>query len=267
MACLACAGETEIVSANNQVGIQLISTDLDYDEYTGKYGTEPGLLSSESGANSGFNLSFSMMRDVLFGNDFIHLQYARSDGHTDYVGSTFEDSAGYGSLHARSSARVIDYSASYGTGFQLSPDFMLTPYVQIAHHEWERGVNNGQTYLNEVIALGLKPQLSVNSKLVLGANLMLGRTVDARINVDGVSSLYPSFKTTLGNSEIYKFGASADYAFTQHIHGNIGFDWMRFKYGDSPIVHMPNNAAVTDIFEPRSNSIYRTLSIGLGYAW
>lgn len=264
---VALANQETLLAVNNQARIQLINTDLDYDEYSGEYGTVPGLLSSESGANSGVSFSLSMLRDVIFGNDYFNLQYSRVRGNTNYVGSTFEASAGYGSLRDTSGAKLTDFSMSYGKSIQITPSFLLTPYIQVAHHEWQRLVNNGQTYRHEVIGLGVMSQLSLNNKLVLGANVMLGRLVDSRINVKAIESLFPSFKTALGNAVLCKAGVNADYAFTQHIHANIGFDYSRFKYDDSAIVYFPNNPAVRAVYEPKSDSTYRTLSVGLGYAW
>jgi hypothetical protein len=264
---VALADEEALLAVNNQVRVQVINTDLDYDEYSGKYGTKPGLLSSESGANKGVSLSLSMLRDVFFGDDYFSLQYSRIHGHTDYVGSTFEASAGYGSLRDTSGAKLTDFSVSYGRSIQINPDFLLIPYIQLAHHEWKRLVNSGQTYRHEVVGLGVMPQYSPNDKLVLSANVMIGRTVDSRVKADAVESLFPSFKTALGNATIYKLGINADYAFTRHVHANIGFDFARFKYGDSAIVYFSNNPAVTAVYEPKSDSAYRTLSVGFGYAW
>jgi hypothetical protein len=72
-----------IKSSNNQVGIQFISTHMDYKE-TYPDGTT---VDTEKGGVQGFGLSLTAMKDILLGNDYLKAQFNRSTGGVDYVGS------------------------------------------------------------------------------------------------------------------------------------------------------------------------------------
>ena len=102
-------------------------------------------------------------------------------------------------------------------------------------------------------------QYSLDNKLVLSANAMIGNTSKSRIFVAGSSG----FETSLGNSFTYRLGLSGDYAFAQNIHANLGVDYTRFKYGISALVQTANGVNV----EPDSETRYMIIKIGLGYAF
>lgn len=256
----AVADISDIKASNSQMGIQYISTKVDYLETGGQYGAPVGPLDSENGHAPGYALSISAMKDLLFKNDYFKAEYDHSSGYTNYLGGLIgPPQTPYGSVLATSSAKLTNYSADYGKGFALGNQFMLTPYAELGKHTWVRGVNSGETYINHYYGLGMMGQYSPVAKLVLSANFLIGQIYDSAITVtDSNGAIF--FTTGLGQSTLQKFGASADYAFTNNIHGNIGIDYTSFKYGISGLTPV-------GYYEPDSKTNYTTFKVGLGYAF
>lgn len=254
------AGEAAILAANNQVGIQIISTNVDYTETgNGVFGSQTGTLDTEKGRVPGFALSISTMQDVWLGNDYIEAEYDHSKGNTNYVGGLVSPIVTpYGSVTATSTAMLENYSARYGKGIVVSDKIMLTPYAELGHHEWDRGVNQGEVYTNNYYGLGVLAQYSPSGKLVLSANLMAGSTFSSNIVVNS------GFSGALGNSTLARIGVAADYAFTQSFHGNIGVDYTSFSYGISGFYPYGSTGVQ---WEPDSKTKYTTAKVGIGYAF
>ena len=81
------AGESAILAANNQFGIQVISTNVDYTETgNGLLGSPTGTLDTETGRVPGYALSISTMQDLWLGNDYIEAEYDHSSGNTELCG-------------------------------------------------------------------------------------------------------------------------------------------------------------------------------------
>lgn len=254
------ASTTDIKAANSQIGIQAISTNVNYTETgNGLLGTATGTVDTENGNVPGYNISASVMKDLWLGNDYIEAQYSHNSGNTTYVGAL--QGGTYGSVVGMSSATLLDYSARYGKGMDLSDAAMATPYIELGHHEWDRGVNYGETYTHNYVGLGVLGQYSPVGKLVFTGNLMVGNTFGSNIDVAAGPGV-GGFSGALGNASLYKAGLSADYAFTQHFHANIGIDHTSFKYGMSSLY--PVNGLS---WEPDSKTSYTTTSIGIGYAF
>jgi hypothetical protein len=247
---LAVADQTDILTANNQIQLQAISTHVDYAEHD-----QFGILDSERGDVPGFGISYSAM----WGNNYyLQLQYSRNNGDTRYVGQALIGGTGYGSVVDRSGATITDYSARLGRGFVLTDRMMLTPYGELGHHRWERGVNEGETYTHDYFGIGALAQYSPVPKLVLTANLLAGRTFNAHIDVAG-SAPY-AFSASLGNADLYKAGIAADYAFTQNFHGTLGLDYTSLDYGDSAV-------SSGGFYEPDSRTRNTSINVGIGYAF
>lgn len=266
------AGTPDIKASNNQVGIRIISTNVDYTETgNGIFGTPTGTLDTETGGVPGHALYISTMKDLWLGNDYIEAEYDNSSGNTNYVGGFIGPPATpYGSAVGTSSATLINYSARYGKGFikgfiidNANDEFMLTPYAELGHHEWDRGANYGETYTHNYLGFGALGQYSPVSKLVLSANAMVGETFGSYITVNSGPGLN-GFSGSLGNSILYKVGVAADYAFMKHFHGNVGVDYMSFNYGISAAYPVGGGFVA---WEPDSKTNYTTVKIGLGYAF
>jgi len=251
-------GNADILAANNQYSLYLQNTKMDYAETGGSHGSAPGLLDTENGNIPGFGFSASSMSDWALGNDYLQFDFNYSNGNTDYVGSYINSNAGYGSLKSSSTAHIYNYSARYGKGFSMSRQTMLTPYVELGHHRWERGLSATQdeTYSHNYGGLGLLLQVAPVNKLVLNADLFYGRTFQSKISTNS----YTLPEATLGNSSFKRYGVGADYAFSQRFHGKISYSHESYSYGISDL-------SSYGYYEPNSttkNSIYR---VGIGYAF
>jgi len=260
----ALADTSDIKAANNQVGFQLVSTNVDYTETGDGVLTPSGTLDTEKGAVPGYALSISTMQDRWLGNDYIEAEYDNSSGNTEYVGGLIGPPATpYGSAVGTSGATLINYSARYGKGYMVRNEFMLTPFIELGHHEWDRGANYGEIYTHNYFGIGALGQYSPVSRLVLSANAMTGSTFGSYITVNSGPGLN-GFSGALGNSSLYKVGAGADYAFAQDLHGEIGVDYTSFNYGISAVYPVGGGFVG---WEPDSKTNYTTVKIGLGYGF
>lgn len=248
--------------SNNQVSFQFISTNVDYTEIgNGIFGTQTGTLDTETGAVPGFALNISTMNDLLLGNDYFHAEYNHSSGSTTYTGAL--QGGVFGSVVDTSSATLINFSARYGKGFVVHDQLMLIPYAELGYHQWDRGVNYGETYTHNHFGIGALGQYSPVSRLVLTANAMFGKTFGSYITVNSGPGLN-GFSGPLGNSTLYNVGVSADYAFVENFHANISVDYMSFKYGMSAVFPVGGGFVA---WEPDSKTNYGTVKFGLGYAF
>jgi hypothetical protein len=265
---VALADTSDIKASNNQVGIQYVSTYVDYTETgNGTLGSATGTLDTETGAVPGFAISASIMNDSLLGNDYFEAEYDYSSGHTDYIGAlcTASGCGAYGSYTGTSGAVLTNLSFRYGSGIMLNEQFMLTPYAELGFHEWHRGVNTGETYSHDWLGIGALGQYSPVRKLVLSANILVGQTFGSYITVNpSPGSGGGGFSGSLGNSDIYRLGISADYAFMERFHGTIGIDYTSFSYGMSSIYPVGGGSVA---WEPDSKTNYTTARVGLGYSF
>jgi hypothetical protein len=246
-------GIAAIKNSNNAIGIQAISTYVDYTE------TVDGRISNtEQGYVPGFALNVSFMQDWLLGNDYLAATYSQSTGNTNYTGSYIGSSQGYGSVKTTSPATLTDYSFRYGKGFVLNDQVMATPFIELGSHQWDRNLRTYQeTYTNNYYGIGLLGQVAMTNAFVLSASALVGNTANSNISISGS----PYSGGALGNSTIYRLGISGDYAFTKSLHGNIGLDYSSFNYGQST----PTRVGRYVYYEPSSTSQYTTYKIGLSY--
>ena len=247
------SGIDAIKNTNNAIGAQFISTNVNYTE------TSKGVtLDTEKGNVPGYALTFSLMQDWLFGNDYLAAAYSQNNGNTNYTGSYIGSSKGYGSVTASDPATLIDFSLRYGKGFALGDQWMVTPFVEIGSHQWNRDLHTYQeTYTNGYYGAGLLGQVALTKDIVLTANGLIGNTINSNINISG----FGFNGGALGNSSIYRIGLSGDYAFTRSFHGNIGIDYVSFSYGQSAGTRVGKNV----YYEPPSTTQYTTYKVGVSY--
>jgi hypothetical protein len=261
------ADTSAIKASNNQVGIQYVSTYVDYTETGNGTGGAIGTLDTETGSVPGFGVSVSIMKDMLLGNDYFEAKYDHSSGYTHYIGALCGGGGcgPYGSYTGTSGAALSNLSLRYGTGITLNDGFMLTPYAELGWHEWNRGVNTGETYSHDWLGIGALGQYSPVNKLVLSASILVGQTFGSYITVN--PSFGPGgggFSGSLGNSDLYRLGISADYAFMEHFHGTFDIDYSSFSYGMSSIYPVGGGYVA---WEPDSKTYYTTARVGLGYSF
>ncbi len=172
---------------------------------------------------------------------------------------------GYGSVTGTSNALLINYVGRLGRGFPIDRQTMLTPYLELGRHEWDRGVNYGENYVHYWYGFGLLAQFSPASasRLVLSLNAMVGDMFGSYIIVNSGTGL-SGFAGSLGDSMMWRVGVLGDYALTQRIHANLGLDYTGFSYGMSALYPVGGNLVA---WEPDSTTYYTTLRAGLGVAF
>ena len=242
-----------IKNANNAIGIQLIKTNVNYAETD----LDGSLSNTENGYVPGFSLNFSVMKNLLLGNDYIAASYSKNSGNTNYIGALLIGGGGYGSIRQVHQASLKDYSIRYGKGFEVSDRMMLTPFIELGAHQWNRNLGSYQeAYTNKYYAGGLLGQISPSQNWVVSASGVYGKTTSSNISLSGsMAQLFPG--ASLGNSDIYKFGLAVDYAFTRSFHGNLSSSYSSFKYGRS--------AVINGFLEPDSATKYTTFGVGASY--
>ncbi len=259
------ADTSDIVASNNLFVAQARSTKVDYTELgSGIFGTRTGILDTETGSVSGFGVSASTMKGA--GNDYFHAEFDYVNGFTNYTGAPLFGNAPFGSVVAVNSATLMDLSARFGQGYALQQQFMLTPYAELGRHQWDRGVNYGETYTHYYLGLGALAQYSPASQWVLTLNAMLARTFASYIAVNSGPGI-TGFSGALGNSALSRVGVAIDYAFNHQVHGTAGMDYTSFKYGMSSLYPVVINGLNYLVWEPSSTTHYTTFKVGLGVAF
>ena len=276
----------DIISANSQIGAQFVTTDVDYTEIS-----QEGIKAdTEKSFVPGFGISLSVMKNLVFGNDYIAFQFSQLSGNTDYTGGIntplvlSATPSNFGSVVQSDGAELIDFSGRIGKGFELNNSIMLTPYFEIGHHNWKRQINttlpvftainsnssiSKEDYNNYYFGFGAMGQITPIKKLVITANAMIGSIFSPTMSSTGTPLVFgaigPSTVSNnynLGTSIIYKFGLSFDYAFYQNFHVNAGAEYSGFDYGKSSMT-----STIPSSYEPFSQTNYTTVKAGFGYSF
>jgi opacity protein-like surface antigen len=270
-------GYNAITLSNNQISLQYAGINKNYEEYNpaGLF-NDPALpvgavIDSENGWVHGVSVTGSAMFNLgAFCNLYVFGRGSYFDGSTDYWQPL-------GRLSGQSNAKIWEGDFRFGKGFDLTPNFMLTPYLGVGARSWDRDLCQGgacfgggfhENYRHSYVGAGLMAQYAMTPALVLTASGLIGGTFDSTLTggplANGNPTIIP-FRTGLGNSTIYKIEGALDYAFTQNFHGNIGVEYTEFRYGLSAPFVTDNlgNPAV----EPDSRTRNVTVRAGLGWAF
>jgi hypothetical protein len=251
----------DIINANNQMAVDFLGTSFGYTEFASFAvpGTPSGgKLDTETRWIPGVNASLSVMRNWFVENFYFNAQVSYSSGDTHYTGQNIHG-GGFGSLTTSDYAHVLDTDFRIGKGFAIQSNVMLTPYLGFGSHYWDRGPLP-EDYSNGYVGAGLLTQYAPMSKVVLSAYGLIGGTVGPSISVHaGVNS----WSGDLGDSAIYKTGASIDYALIGNIHVNAGLDYVYYQYGQSA----QHVLAGGTFSEPHSTTSNLMAKVGLGYAF
>lgn len=251
---------SDIVRSDNQLSLDFIETDFGYAEYNdpGRSGGLPGVLDSEKGWVPGLSVSASVMKDFLgVHNLYLSGRFSWLDGQTNYWSAP---------LQQKSGAVVDNLDLRLGKGFDVSPNVMLTPYVGAGARRWTRTLlgpgGYQEVYSHAYAGGGLLLQFCPVSRLVLSASGLVGGDFGPTLSATQIVGGFPiaPWRFPLGNSAIFMAGGSADYAITDHVHANVGLDYVNLRYGKSAVNPFSQ-------YEPHSRTSDVTLMAGLGYAF
>jgi hypothetical protein len=271
-------GYNPITLANTQISVDYAGTHKNYAEYnpSDPNYTDPALpvgavIDTEKGWVNGVSVTGSAMFNLgSICNVYVFARGSYFNGKTDYWQPL-------GRLGGQSNAKIGEGDFRVGKGFDLAPNFMLTPYLGGGVRSWDRDLCQGgacfgfgfhENYSHGYAGAGLMLQWAATRQLVLTGSGLVGSTLESQIKGGPLGNGNPTivnFQAGLGNSVIYKLEASADYAFTQNFHGNVGVEYTNFKYGAS-------QPFVSDILggtaiEPNSRTETVTVRAGLGWAF
>lgn len=148
-------------------------------------------------------------------------------------GSYFSGKTDYwqplGRLDGQSNVKIWEGDFRLGKGFDIAPNFMLTPYLaagcaagigtsaRAAPASAAAIADSSHAYLGA----GLFAQYAMTPNLVLSASGLVGSTFDSKLKGGPLANGNPTivnFQTGLGNDVIYELEGSLDYAFTQNLH-------------------------------------------------
>jgi len=244
--------------SNNQISLHSISTNVDYTETN-----NTGVLDTEDGRVSGLAVSLSSMKNGWVKSEYWYADYDYSKGRTRYVGAYISGGGGYGSVVSTSGAVLSNYSFRYGKGFTLNNSTMLTPYAELGHHFWDRGVNYGEVYTHYYTGLGGLFQYSPNQSVVLSLNGLYGNTKNSHIKVVGGGGGDYGFAGPLGNSPLTRIGLAVDFRVDDNIYAKLSAERTRFIYGKSAVYYTGTGY----FLEPDSSTSYTIVKLGLGHTF
>jgi hypothetical protein len=267
---------TDILDVNNQISVQFAATDFRYEETGDPARRTYGKLDTETGWVPGVGVELALMRNWIVTNLYFDARYTYLNGKTDYIGGHQQPivvmegyNNDYGSVKQKNGAVVNDLDFRIGKGFDVRSNLMVTPYLGVGYHDWNRKVNGGEEYSNGYVGGGLLVQWAPVAGVVLSGHSMVGTTFGSHIDVGagyGYSGAVMAarsdgaFSAALGDSLIYKGGISGDYALTRNIHLNAGVEWTTYRYGES--------ALYNEVwFEPDSFTLNTTVKAGIGYSF
>ncbi|MBU6463275.1 MAG: autotransporter outer membrane beta-barrel domain-containing protein [Bradyrhizobium sp.] len=249
-----------ILAVNNQLAIDVIGQHIDYLERD----VDGTPLDSERGWQPGVQFSGSGMGNLgAITNVYVLGQFTFAKGNTSYVGS-FQGGT-YGDIKQSDGAETKDFDFRLGKGFDVAPNWMLTPYVGVGYHVWDRDISGAggyhEQYEHGYAGGGLLIQYAATNRWVISANGLVGSTFNPQMatSLNGGAVFTPT-TYDLGTSLIWKAGLSSDYAITPQWHVNAGFDYTNFRYGISA-------QAADGTLEPDSRTGIWTVKAGLGYSF
>ena len=263
-----------ILYVNNQISLDAIAQHIDY-LATGRYAPQSpiGPTNSERGWQPGLQLTGSAMFDLgPLSNVYIMGQFSWAKGNSAYSGALIPTLANvakgkipaYGSLVRTSEAETKDFDFRLGKGFEVSQDWMLTPFVGFGYHVWDRGTNPFREYENGYAGGGMMIQWAPTRQWVISANGLVGSTLGPRVSTPDNPEYSPT-TLNLGSKLMWKAGLSADYALTQQWHANAGLDYTRIDYGASSEAR--SKAGYEPVPDRDSRSDIWAVKAGVGYSF
>ncbi|MDA8384573.1 MAG: hypothetical protein M0037_16240 [Betaproteobacteria bacterium] len=269
-----------LIEANNAVEASYALSEVHYGEMrNGAY------LDTENGALRGGELGLSWMGALrmpvrvhrhagVVRGFYLHVAYRETAGGLHYDGAlqTLQGQV-LESLHNTSRARFKDGIFRLGQGFVPSAQVLLTPYLELGLHEWDRTLSGEwgyqETYRNAFYGLGVRVQYAAGARWILSGAVAAGRTADARITVDMARAGLGQTTMRLGPAPYYRAEIGADVALGRRLHAFAKLAYSRFEYGASSQgwLYSGTTYLAMVMVEPSSTTAIASCALGLRYTY
>jgi len=235
------------------------ATHLKYHEFDTHHQVDSGYLNSEQGTQPVIE-GMWRRQATLFGLDDIYtsIDASYSRGHTTYNGYAIDlaSPTGVGTPQTQSmSDMTFDADVRLGRAFRFAMLSVLqvTPYLTYGFHHWTR--NGLERYEHQVAG-----QLALTPAMVAQADVMVGRTFDARMRTPGLPL------AVLGSRPTEALGLGLDIAVTRRLHVTLDYRAVTFAYGQSAPANGYFAARYGQWFEPESRSWTQTATVGVAWS-
>jgi opacity protein-like surface antigen len=247
-----------VKAANNQISLSFGREKVSYTEtYDNVW------MDSENGHLDQARLSYMLQGDIGPVSDvYFQSVFGYAKGKTKYDGAlNYWDGASWSSVPYQSTTRVTnsDVSLKIGKGFSIGNRVQLTPFLGYDYHQWKRDLGPAdlggykEVYDHHAVSVGLLGQAAITDKLVASAWASRGRMIRARMEVEDDTTF------RLKARHVTSWGLGLDYRVSGNIRVNAGYQWSKFRYGESN--------EIDGFLEPDSETTLKSYYMGAGYAF
>ncbi len=234
-----------IRQANDQealmLGLSYLSADLQSVDNAGA-----AVLNKVSGPQIGVGYASTRMR-TLFGlpNFYTRVEISLGLGQQDFTGDPTDPSTGVVGtskgpfdFDSESLRLRVGYSKEFGAGGRMA----LTPFLGLAQEAWLRGAttfSDKTAYYHYAAEIGLLGQATLTTKLVLGLDASLGRTLGAlQVDQGNLVALHRAITSS----------------FALYLDNRTSADWHQRLILRQSYLRYGEPARSVGLFEPRRNS-------------
>lgn len=246
---------------NNNFGAGLNSGYMTYKE-----STDGSTFDKENGTMPALDLHVTSTLSKVYFN-FDGRFY---DGDLKYDGYYTNGSGSRVAFGFKNDRQVYDADIQLGLIMNSADNVQIIPYLDGGFHLWYRpipappvsgGAAYSEKYMHYVGALGVKVHWALTDSFVLTPNLMIGTTIDPRLDASIVST-----NIKLGAKPLYDIGLKGNYFFSKcwSLYGFVNYE--QFSYGRSANIVVNSSPTESDIiFEPNSKTSMVAAGLGFNY--
>ncbi len=245
------AANSTIEAVNNQWSVSIGRQRMDYHEYDNYNEVPTRYLDSETGSQFWVGASYVRQLNTNWtDNLYLKGSAALAHGQTRYNGYYLNTTT---PLRSTTDTTTFDLEGKIGKGYAVGSRAQLTPYLNLAFHEWLRDLSEDQKeyYWHFTYGVGVLGQYALSPHWVMHADAGIGRTALGRMYANDTDDTYH-----LGARTIYTLDVGLTYLADRKwsVHG--GYRLSKFKYGESPVIN--------GYYEPESTTKLQTIYVGVG---